>query len=253
VTHTSFAIQVPLSTGDSDSTSVFEVATVKRSGPEPGLRRFTIQGRRFLTFHTSLADLIHFAYGLHPRQIANAPGWLESEQFDITGIPASAGQPTEKQWMGMIANLLAERFQLRFHRDTRELPIYSIVIGSGGAKLSPSSGDASSPASFGFGGIGRLVARNAGIADLAWELGSLVLDRPVVDQTGVRGRFDFTLSWTPDEFQLRGRDADSQAPGVDTPPGLFSAVQQQLGLRIEAKRGPAEVLVIDHVEMPAGN
>jgi len=245
--------QTPLPPAAPDSSISFEAATVKRSEPEPGLRRFMIQGRRFVTLRTSLADLINFAYGLHARQIANAPAWFESEKFDITGIPEGGDSPSEKQWMAMIASLLSERFQLRFHRDQRELPIFAIVTAKDGPKLVPSLGDPVGRPSFAFRGIGRLVAQHAAIDDLAWELQSMVLDRPVHNQTGVTGRFDFTLSWTPDEFQLKGREADSQPPGADMPPDLFRAIQQQLGLRIEAKRALADILVIDHVEMPSDN
>lgn len=247
------ALQAPTTQAASDQASAFEVATVKRSAPDPGIRRFTIQGHRFLTFRTSLADLIHFAYGLHPRQISNAPSWLESEKFDTAGISEGEEQPSEKQWMAMVGKLLEDRFQLRFHRETRELPIYAIAVANGGLRLTPRKSDANGLPSLGFRGTGSLVARNASIGDLAWELQSMVLDRPVIDQTGVSGRFDFTLSWTPDEFQLNGRTAERPDASADAPPNLFTAVQQQLGLKIEAKRGPAEVLVIDHVAMPSEN
>src|SRR5215472_10387964 len=237
----SLALQTSSRPSASEITSAFEVATVKRSGPEPGLRHFTIQGRRFVTLRTSLADLINYAYGLHSGQLVNAPNWLESEKFDVTGIPEADRQPSEKEWMAMIGNLLANRFQFRFHWDRREMAVYAIVTGRDGMKLGRSEGNANGLPAFVFQGIGKLTARNAGIGDLAWELQSMVLDRPVVDQTGLNGRFDFTLAWTPDEFQLKGRDADSTAPGTDVPPDLFHAVQQQLGLRIEAKRAAADV------------
>src|SRR6516165_2077401 len=107
-----------------DVNPTFEVATVKVSGPDTITRRFTIEGRRFLTFHTSLADLIQFAYGLHPRQLAGGPGWLESSRFDVVGLASGDRQPTEPEWMKMMANLVAERFHLRFHLEKRELAVY---------------------------------------------------------------------------------------------------------------------------------
>src|SRR5580698_8456982 len=124
-----------------EANQAFEVATVKPSGPETATRRFLIEGRRFATFHTSLADLIQFAYGLHPRQIADGPRWLTSTEFDVVGTTEGDGKPSEREWMKMMAKLLADRFQLRFHLEKRELPVYSMVVDRNGLKLDPSEGD----------------------------------------------------------------------------------------------------------------
>jgi len=152
-----------------EANPTFEVATVKPSEPEIATRRFLIQGRRFATFHTSLADLVQFAYGLHPRQIANGPGWLTSAKFDVVGTTGGDAEPSEPEWMKMMAGLLAERFQLRFHLEKRELPAYAIVVDRNGRKLEPSTGDPNGLPSLDFHGRGQLTARNANVADLAWN------------------------------------------------------------------------------------
>jgi uncharacterized protein (TIGR03435 family) len=232
-----------------EANPAFEVATVKPSGPETATRRFLIDGRRFATFHTSLADLVQFAYGLHPRQIADGPAWLSSVEFDVVGTAEGEGKPSEQEWMKMMAKLLVDRFQLRFHLEKRPLPVYAMVVDRNGQKLEPSDGDPNGLPSLDFRGRGQLVARNAKLADLAWELQSAVLDRPVVDQTGLTSRFNFTLAWTPDEFQgpaLAGVISTTD----EVSPNLFTAVRQQLGLRLEATIAPVDVMVMEHAAAP---
>jgi len=232
-----------------ESSPSFEVASVKLSGPDGTTRRFLVEGRRFATLHTSLADLVQFAYGLHPHQIANGPKWLTSMKFDVVGTAEGDGKPSEREWMQMMANLLADRFQLRFQLEKRELPVYAIVVDRGGQKLEPSDGDPNGLPALGFRGRGQLVARNAKVADLAWELQSAVLDRPVVDQTGLTARFNFTLSWTPDEFQS---PAVVGAYGTTDEifPSLFAAIRQQLGLRVEATKAHVDVMSVENAEVP---
>jgi uncharacterized protein (TIGR03435 family) len=227
----------------------FEVATVKPSGSDISTRRFTIEGRRFLTFHTSLADLIQFAYGLHPRQLAGGPGWMESNTFDVVGLASGDGQPTEQEWMKMMANLIVERFHLRYHLEKRELAVYAITVDQQGSKLESSDGGPDTLPSLGFRGRGELVARNASIKDLAWELQSAVLDRPVVDQTGLAKRFHFTLSWTPDDFQTSALAGEARKDS-EIAPNLFTAIREQLGLRLTATRSKADVMVVEQVTLP---
>lgn len=227
----------------------FEVATVKPSSDEAATRRFTIQGRQFMTFHASLSDLIQFAYGLHPRQLAGSPEWTESNKYDVVGLASGNAEPAEREWMKMMANLITERFHLRFHTEKRELAAYAITVDKDGPKLEPTDGAADSFPSLGFRGRGQLIARNASIGDLAWELQSAVLDRPVVDQTQLSKRFHFTLSWTPDEFQTSALAGADPSDG-DVPPNLFTALRNQLGLRLTATKSNVEVMVVDQVQLP---
>jgi uncharacterized protein (TIGR03435 family) len=236
-----------------DANPAFEVATIKPAQPGAQGYGFLIKGRQFFTINTSLSDLIAFAYGVHARQILGAPSWSENEKYDLMGQPDGAGQPNERQWKGMLEKLLAERFKLAFHREKRELPVYAITVGKGGPKLTKSQGDPNGLPGIFFQRLGVMPAINANLGDLARVLQGTVLDRPVVDQTGVTGRYDFTLTWTPDEFQFPGITRPAGADVPATAPNLFTAIQEQLGLRLETTRAPAEVLVIDRAEKPTDN
>jgi uncharacterized protein (TIGR03435 family) len=239
-----------------DSNPVFEVATIKPSKPEAQGRGFQVRGRQFTTFNTSVSSLITFAYGIHARQIAGGPAWLETEKYDLSAKPDGDGQPNDKQWKIMVQKLLADRFKLTFHRDKRELSVYALVVSkTGQAKLTKSEGDPNGLPALFFRGLGNLPARNATMADFAGTMQAAVLDRPVVDQTGLPGRYDFTLTWTPDEFQFGALGVRVPPPtdNADAPPNLFTAIQQQLGLRLESTKALAEVFVIDSVEKPSEN
>jgi uncharacterized protein (TIGR03435 family) len=133
--------------------------------------------------------------------------------------------------------------------------VYAITVDKSGQKLTKSEGDPNGLPALIFRALGVLPARNASIADLAGVLQSVVLDRPVVDQTDLPGRFDFTLTWTPDESQFSGMGVKVPAPTGDAaaPPGLFTAITEQLGLKLESTRAPVDVLVVDHVEKPSDN
>jgi uncharacterized protein (TIGR03435 family) len=238
-----------------DASPAFEVATIKPSNPETGGRMYSVRGRQFSTINTSVSDLIGFAYGLHARQITGGPAWIEAEKYDLNGKPDGEGQPNDKQWKGMVQKLLADRFKLAFHRDKKELSVFAIVVAKNGPKLTKSAGDPNGLPGLFFRGLGDLPARNATMADFAGVMQRAVLDRPVVDQTGLSGRFDFELKWTPDETQFAGLGVRVPAPTEDpaAPPDLFSAIQEQLGLKLQSTKAPVEVLVIDHVEKPSEN
>jgi uncharacterized protein (TIGR03435 family) len=238
-----------------DANPSFEVATLKPSRPEAQGKGFTVRGRTFATFNTTLSDLVTFAYGLHPRQITGAPPWVESEKYDLTGQPDGEGQPSQKQWQSMIQKLLTDRFKLAFHREKKDLSVYALVVDKNGSKLTKNDTDPNGLPGLFFRGLGVLPARNATMGDFAGLLQTAVLDRPVVDQTGLTGRFDFTLTWTPDETQFGGLGIRVPPPtdSAAAPPGLFTAVQEQLGLKLDSTRAPVEVLVVDRVEKPTDN
>jgi len=234
----------------------FEVASIKPGKPSAKGSGVFINGHRFEVIDTKLEMLISFAYGLHPRQIVGAPDWTGRDEFDITGLAEGDTQPTLAQWKLMIQKLLADRFNLRYHRDTRDLPVYLLRLVRSGAKLNRSEGDPSAlPMVFFPGQWGKLVGRNAGIKDFAAQIQNVVLDRPVVDETGLSGRYDFTLSWTPDESQFTPITERIPPPTdpANAPPPLFTAIQEQLGLKLEAGNARADVIVIDRLEKPAPN
>ncbi len=235
---------------------VFEVATIKPSKPDAQGKGFGVRGHRISTFNTSLDDLITFAYGLHEKQIAGgAAAWAGTDKFDITGEPDLPGTPNSEQLRGMIQKLLAERFQLKFHYEKKELPVYALVLGKPPLKMTQASADSGSLPSLMFPGLGQLPAHNATMEDFAHVMQQAVLDRPVVDQTGLKGRWDFTLNWTPDESQFAGMGVKVPPPSdkADAPPPLFTAIQEQAGLKLEPTRAPVQVLVIDHVQKPSEN
>jgi bla regulator protein blaR1 len=239
-----------------DAPLAFEVATIKPSRPDAQGKGITMRGpREVVTINTTLNDLITFAYGVHVRQITGGPAWLDSEHYDITAKPEAEGAPNRKQIEGMLQKLLADRFQLSFHRDKKELSVYAVVVGKTGPKLTKSAADPNGLPGLGFAGLGKLVARNANMKDFSDLLQATVLDRPVVDQTGLPGRWDFTLNWTPDEFQFAGLGVKVPPPSdkPDAPPDLLTAIQQQLGLKLEATKAPVEILAIDKVEKPSAN
>jgi uncharacterized protein (TIGR03435 family) len=238
-----------------DADPVFEVTTIKPSKPDAQGRGIRVQGREISTFNTPLSWLITFSYGVHGRQILGGPGWIDADKFDILAKPDGEGQPNDKQWKIMIQKMLADRFKLSFHHEKKELSVYAIVLGKNGPKLTKSEGDPNGLPGIGFGRLGVMGARNANMSDLAQIFQSAVLDRPVVDQTGLSGRFDFQLKWTPDENQFTGLGV-KPPPGADNPdasPDLFTAIQEQLGLRLIATKANVDVLVIDRAEKPSEN
>jgi len=238
-----------------DARPVFEVASIKPSNPDAQGKLFTVRGRQVMTINTTVNDLITFAFGVHPRQIASGASWLETDKYDVTGQPDVEGVPNQTQLRQMVQTLLADRFKLAVHHDKKELPVYALVVGSKGPTLTKSAANPNGLPSLLFRGLGVLPASNASIADLAGVMQSAVLDRPVVDQTGLTGRYDFTLTWTPDETQFlsMGVRIPPRAPDAAGPPGLFTAIQEQLGLKFDSTRAPVDVIVVDKIERPTQN
>jgi uncharacterized protein (TIGR03435 family) len=240
---------------DPNVTLSFEVATIKPSKPDQRGSGFGLQGNRLRATNITLNDLIAFAYEVHPKQAIGTPPWAGTDKFDIEAKPEGEGAPSGKQWKGMLQKLMADRFKLAFHREMKELPVYALSVGKTGPKLTKSGGDPNSPPALDFSGLGNLHVTNGSMVGFTQAMQAVVLDRPVVDQTGLDGRFDFDLNWTPDDSQFRGLGAKipPQADGANAPPPLYKAIQEQIGLKLDATKAPAEVLVIDHVEKPSEN
>jgi uncharacterized protein (TIGR03435 family) len=238
-----------------DANPGFDVATIKPSDPEKQGKGIRVNGRNFSTLNTSLADIIEFSYGVHLKQIVGAPEWIDKDKFDIAAVPDAEGQPNDKQWKGMIKKLLAERFKLTFHEDKKELSVYALSTVKTGPKLIRSEATQPLPGLFFHptpGGI-MLTVKNANMPDLTNLLQSAVLDRPVVDQTAIQGRWDFDLSWTPDDSQFNGRFKTLPQASENPPPGLFTAIQEQIGLKLDPTKAAVAVMMIDHAEKPSAN
>jgi uncharacterized protein (TIGR03435 family) len=236
----------------------FEVATIKPSAPDQRGKGFGFQGDHFRTRNTNLNDLIAFAYGLHAKQIVDAPEWFGTDLYDIEAKPDVEGRPNQKQMQTMVQKLLVDRFKLTFHHDTRELAVYVIRVGSGGPKLTKTTSAENDPSAFFFRALGDLTVRNQSMKDFATWMQSGVMDKPVVDETELKDKYDFQLKWTPDDSQFaqfRGTGAVVPPPSDDpkAPPNLYTAMQEQLGLKMGPAKLPDDVIVIDHVEKPSEN
>ena len=234
----------------------FEVATIKPMDPDAKSGRYiTMQGNnRFVEKAYTLKLLIAAAYDLNPRTISGGPSWIESDHYDIVAVTPGEVRPTRQEQMSMLRSLLTDRFKLTFHREPKEFSIYQLELSKGGPKLKETAVP-NDPPTVGPGVVypQRIVmpARNATMGDFASLLQRAILDRPVVDKTGLSGRYDFDLEWAPDETQFGG---DGPTAPADTPsPPLFSAIQQQLGLRLVATRGPVDALIVDTAERPSAN
>jgi uncharacterized protein (TIGR03435 family) len=224
----------------------FEVATIKPSDPNDHSQGFHLSGRRISMENETMTDLICFAYSIQKSQIVNAPQWFEEQRWDIDGVPDVEGTPDWTQYRLMLRKLLGTRFGLRTHGDKRELSVYALTVGKGGPKLEKSTKDPdalSDQTGNGNGTQQYMKFTNSSMADFGKTM-ELMGDRPVVDQTNLQGRYDFTLVWTPDSMR---------ATQPDAPPGLFTAVQEQLGLKLEATRAAAEVIVVDAATRPTQN
>lgn len=238
----------------------FEVATVKPNVSGERMVQLQIEpGGRFRAVNATLRMLIEDAYELKPFQTSGAPGWLDSEHFDITAkADDSAPGPKDRDAMlPMLRALLEERFKLSLRKESKEMPIYALVVGKNGPKFQKSEipmPDPNAPPEPGRKGPmmrmgrGQLSGQGTEIEFLVTAL-SRNLGRLVIDKTGLTGRYDFKLEWTPDPGQMPSSDV---AP-VESGPTIFTALQEQLGLKLEAQKGPVDVYVIDHVEKPTAN
>jgi bla regulator protein blaR1 len=237
-----------------DANPSFEVATIKPSKPgQPG-KVFTVRGTHFMTINTTLMDMITMAYDVQQKQVVGGPDWMSSDKFDVDAVPDVPGTPDVDQLKTMLEKLLADRFALKFHRETKTMSAYVLTVGKNGPKLEKSENPGGLPGLF-FRQLGVLTVVNATMANFTSLMQTAVLDRPVVDQTGLEGKWNFNLKWTPDESQFQGMGMKVPPPSdaADAPPPLFTAIQEQIGLKLEAGKAPVPVLVLDHVEQPSAN
>lgn len=252
-----------------DADPSFDVATIK---PNPsgasGLQGLVVQGRNFRVRNGSAEDLIAFAYNVQTKQIINAPEWANTDRYDIDGVPDKEGAPSPDQLRTMIRKLLSERYGLQVHNDKREMPAFVLADAKTGTKISPTQLNGPLPGlgmSPGEGGI-RLNVVNATLDDFAGFLQMIVLDRPVVNHTTLKGRYDFHVTFTPDDSQFHGHPpnfarpaagaaaaTDPATPAADSAPNLFEAVQQQVGIRLSPEKTEVPVVVIDRIEKPTAN
>jgi uncharacterized protein (TIGR03435 family) len=252
---TAWAIPEPPKSMAADATPKFDVVTVKPSDPNRPGKLFTIRGRQVLTINTTVNDLITFAYSLQTKEILNAPSWM-NEKYDVDGVPDVEGQPNIQQMRLLMQDALVERFGLKFHTDQREMSAYALSVAKGGPKLTLTADQPSSPGNFSFRGLGQLTVTNSTMNNFCHGMQGAVMDKPVLDKTGLTERYDFNLNWTPDQSQFASFGAHIPSPNPDDPnalPSLYTALQEQLGLKMEATRAKVDVMVIDHIDKPSAN
>lgn len=222
----------------------FDAASIKPNdtGVRTGYSISTEGAGRFTARNMSLRLLIQLAWGLQESQLAGGPKWLDQDRYDISATSGSPGKISDKALEPLLQALLVDRFKLKIHRETKELPVYSLVVRPSGQKLVENTSqavnhhiDVSSSAE-----LASFRATNTSMADLADALGR-TLGRIVIDNTGLPEKFDFTLTFAPDQA------AESSGPS------LFTAIQEQLGLKLESTKGPVQVIIVDSAEKPSEN
>ena len=245
----------------------FEVASIKPTGPE-NLHRININfqsGGRFTATGINAKLLIQEAFNVRDSQIIGGPSWLGNDGYDInaktgTDNPGDARPATEEQRAAaMSANrlrlqsLLVDRFHLKYHRETKEQQVFALVVGKSGVKMKESP-EVAGAAERGF-RISRasMSGKQVSIDSLAQAL-TRPLGRTVVNKTGLKGLYELNLEWTPDPGQSFGASPDAPPQANDAPgPSIFSAIQEQLGLKIESEKAPVEQIVIDSIDKPSEN
>lgn len=252
----------------------FEVASITLSDPDASGGFMTIPGPgsisdRFTERNVTLLKLIRAAHGIpmdaEDSRISGGPAWLSSARYDIDAkIDSSMVDELKKlspdestlAQQHMLQELLADRFKLTVHRETKNLPIYTLGITKNGSKLQEAKpGEIASSSYSGPGRTQSITGQARSIASLVRML-SVTLGCPVLDKTGLPGKYDFKLEWTPDNGQIpsgsKPDDGTSPQPGSNAF-SIFTAIQEQLGLKLVSGKGPVDILVIDHVERPSAN
>lgn len=272
---------VPIASGQSPAPMAFEVISIKRSAGGQVMLGRTSPGT-FSTSNFPLKGLIMEAYGVRAFQVTGVPGALGDERFDIQAkydASLDGGISAEQQQKDMtlrIQRLLEDRFALKAHREAKPLPVYVLSTAKGGNKLQESkctdpNGPRSEAAAGGpspvscesrYGNKGNnrtLDWTGATVEDFVHFALPNILGRPVIDKTGLLGKFDLHLEWTPDQATSGITGANPERQGAPASPdnpnaiSIFSAVQEQMGLRLESGRAPVDVVAVEHLEMPSDN
>jgi uncharacterized protein (TIGR03435 family) len=261
----------------------FEVATIKPSKPGSGPGGYSFPSGGFKATNVSLQTLVEAAYHIGDDQVSGAPKWLNSDRYDVEAkMDASAAADLQKlnreeqdaARQQMLQAFLADRLRLTIHRESKEFSVYLLVVAKNGPKLQEAKpgdtyGDGiksrdGSPLAAGNtrmtgGRNARTLTAHAVPISTLTQLFLAFLGRPVLDKTGLAGKYDFTLTWGPDDNRpptLAGGASNDSSPSVASDsngPPLLTAIQEQLGLKLESGKGPVEVIVIDHIERPSGN
>ncbi len=235
----------------------FEVATIKPTPSEWNAGRFFRMqtANQFVSHAYTLRVLISVAYNLNPKAISGGPSWVDSDRYDIVARTPGNTRPNLDEEMNMLRKLLADRFNLTFHREKREMPIYVLTVAKNGPKLRESqpveNPEGPPPLVFVLApDVVKVPARSATTTEFTYILQRSAFDRPVLDKTGLTARYDFDLEFAPDEGLFGGL---LKPPADATRPGIFAALQEQLGLKLVPTKGPVDSIVIDKIDRPSEN
>lgn len=220
-----------------------EVATIKPTPEETQDELFTIRGHHVVTIGTSLIELVKFAYDLHPSQIAGALPWMTKERFDLDAVVDAQGELNNDHMREVVRELLADRFHLRYRMETQSLPAFALLRTGDELRMKKTDRMPGQPVDM-YGSHGELNVRNASMQDFATGLSRGLVARPVVDQTGLSGRYDFVLKWTQDGVTT---------PDPSAPPDLFAAMPEEVGLKLKTTRINLPVLRIETATQPSEN
>jgi uncharacterized protein (TIGR03435 family) len=247
----------------------FDAVSIKPHDPNAQMTRIQVTPDRYSTQNISLKSMITYAYGLKTEdQVAGLSGPVASGRFDVeakmdeetvAAFKKLSLQEADKKRQLMLQAMLADRFKLKIHRESKELSMYALVIAKGGFKLKDADPNDTYPNGVkgpdGVSHSGMMMMRGDSItgqgitiAALASQL-SRQVHRIVEDKTELKGKYDLSLQFTPDDIAEAGKDAT----GESAKPSLFTALQEQLGLKLEPTKGPMDMVVVDHVEMPSEN
>jgi uncharacterized protein (TIGR03435 family) len=256
-------VEAQSSSLESSPSLSFEVASIKPSKPDTRNVSLGMSPGKFSTTNTSLKMIIQFAYNLKSDdELTGYPSWVNTEKFDIEAKEEAAFNesmqklPSEERVdrvRAMVRSLLADRYHLRVSHQTKELSVYALVITKGGSKLT----EVPAPGPNEGRGVrfskGQLTGMRANMNILTAVLSQQpeTGGRTIIDKTGLTGTYDWDLKWTP---EINGTSASPDAPAPDaTGPSFFTAIQEQLGLKLEPQKAPVDILVVDHVEQPSAN
>ncbi len=242
-----FAFFVRGATAQSTGDVSIEVAVVKLHPSAVQHNNFSFTKNRFELEDQPLLKLIAFAYSLNPRQVVGASGWVSEDHWDMSGTANLTEDATLPQEQQLIRQLLVERFGLQFHREKREMPAYALQIVKNQPKLAVAADAALQPLEW---TDGDAVVRTENYRSNSMVdfliVKQLFMDRPLVDQTGLAGRYDFKLTYSHGDVPSAERDADA-------PPTMFTAIKEQLGLKFEPVKASVNVMVIDQIRRPTAN
>jgi uncharacterized protein (TIGR03435 family) len=234
---------------------VYDVVSIKPNKTGSGHTSIDTDGGNFNASNVSLKTMINNAYNLKEGQLVDLPKWAESSRYDIQAKVLEPDKKvldalTDEQSNAMLQPILIDRFQLKFHYETKVLPVYELAVVKDGPKFQASkiTGDQKAPNGM---GAGSMTIHNTIMTSTAIPISSLVsllssqLQRMVIDKTGLAGKYDLDLAWSRD---------DGATPASDSaPPALFTALQEQLGLKLQPAKSQVETLVVDHIELPTEN